>query len=849
MSASGLEVALSSLNAVNERSGSSTEVPSNTVQMPLSLRSGLMAATCLATAFAANGANAQQNNGQLPALNVEAPAEVRRARPAPRPAPRPVIQRRATRAPARAQPTPRVRPRPEVQQAAGPSTPAPADPSQVQGAGAGSGAGGPGGAPGANPYANPNAPYQVQRLSGNKVTEPLINTPRTVTAIPKEVIQDKGATSFRELMRTTPGVTLGTGEGGNAYGDRVFVRGFDTRNDVYVDGVRDPGVGIRETFQMEQVEILKGPSSTIGGRGTTGGAINLVTKKPFFQNLHEIEFTGGTDATRRVTFDINRVLTDTLAIRAVGMGQLANVAGRDNVFDNRLGGLFAITWKPTDKFKLTLDYQHVELDQMPDWGVPTDPRTKMPATESGLRRNTFYGNLTRDFQRAKQDIFSATAEVNLTPWLVLTSKLRQGRSLLDYVVTAPESPNFSDSNPANWTVRAAPKSRHQITDILANQTDLTAKFATFTLLHTLVAGVEISREDLTRGNYGLSSEVGGGTVVNNLAGEIVNLWNPQPTPFAGPLAIAPAHADVRIDTKSAYVLDTINWREKIFLTAGLRFDDYSTRANNFSSAGAITSLKSHAGLWNYNVGLTYKILPTWAVYAAYGTSSNPVGADLDGGAADYGALVAANATLPPERNTSKEAGTKIELFDRKLLATAAVFETTKENARETSGVGAAATITAVGAYRVRGAEFSLAGKVTEKWSLSGGMVFLETAVTRSNNAAFVGLKLANIAEHSYNLLTKYQLTDRFTLGGQVTIKDKLRGGTFAASTGAIAPGGLEHARLDVFAEYEFAKGIVGKLAVYNLTNAVIYDSFYRSAAPFVYLAPGRSATASVRFKF
>jgi len=124
---------------------------------------------------------------------------------------------------------------------------------------------------------------------------------------------------------------------------------------------------------------------------------------------------------------------------------------------------------------------------------------------------------------------------------------------------------------------------------------------------------------------------------------------------------------------------------------------------------------------------------------------------------------------------------------------------------------------------------------------------MDTEATRSINPANIGLKLANIAHHSFNLLAKYQLTQQFSLGGQVTVKDKLRGGTLVANTGTVAPGG--RARLDVFAEYEIMKGVTAKLAVYNLTNAVIYDAFYRSAAPFVYLAPGRSATASLKFKF
>jgi len=201
---------------------------------------GLVAAVCIATA----GPGRAQGT-QLPTVTMEAPA-------APKAKKRPPRQTRAATRP--------VIPRPASQPVSAP---------QQQAAPAVGG-----GAANANPYANAGAPYKVERSANSRITEPLINTPRTVTTIPKEVLADKGATSVRELVRTTPGLTLGTGEGGNAFGDRVFIRGFDARNDMYINGVRESGVSMRETFMTEQVEVIKGPAGTIGGRGTAGGAVN-----------------------------------------------------------------------------------------------------------------------------------------------------------------------------------------------------------------------------------------------------------------------------------------------------------------------------------------------------------------------------------------------------------------------------------------------------------------------------------------------------------------------------------------------------------------------------------------------
>ena len=182
-------------------------------------------------------------------------------------------------------------------------------------------------APDRDPYADPNAPYKANRLSSSKFPEPIVNTPRSITVLTKELLEDKNATSLKEVARTTPGVTLGTGEGGNAFGDRFFIRGFDARNDVFVDGIRDPAVSVRENFFTEQLEILKGPAATIDGRGTTGGALNIVTKQATNANFYNAETQIASDGTRRVTMDVNQVINPTLAVRVDGMWQNAGIAG------------------------------------------------------------------------------------------------------------------------------------------------------------------------------------------------------------------------------------------------------------------------------------------------------------------------------------------------------------------------------------------------------------------------------------------------------------------------------------------------------------------------------------------
>ncbi|HUK35150.1 MAG TPA: TonB-dependent receptor plug domain-containing protein, partial [Vicinamibacterales bacterium] len=247
-------------------------------------------------------------------------------------------------------------------------------------------------ATGADPYADPVAPYKADRLASTKFTEPLLNTARTETVFTKEALDDKNATTLREALRSTAGVTLGSGEGGNAFGDRFFIRGFDARNDVFIDGVRDPGVSIRENFDAEQIEILRGPASSFAGRGTTGGALNIVTKEAQPTDFYHVEGESGFgDSLNRGRIDINKMVSPVLDVRLNGMVQYADVAGRQDTTDNRWGVAGNVVYHPTSSVRVTGNYSHTYLWGIPDFGVPSNQVTREPVTESGVPRDTFYG--------------------------------------------------------------------------------------------------------------------------------------------------------------------------------------------------------------------------------------------------------------------------------------------------------------------------------------------------------------------------------------------------------------------------------------------------------------------------
>lgn len=781
------------------------------------------------------GSGAQQE--PLPPVTVEAPTARQRAA-TPRPSKEQLRARNALRRAART--------RQRAAQAR-PQAPAPSAAPQ---------------APDQSPYADPAAPYKGDRLASPKFSEPIVNTPRSITVLTKEILKDKEATSLKDVARTTAGVTLGTGEGGNAFGDRFFIRGFDARNDVFIDGIRDPAVNVRENFFTEQIELLKGPSSTIDGRGTTGGALNIITKQAMDHDFYDSEGTLASDGTRRVTFDVNQVINPTLAFRADGLWQNAGVAGRDLTTDDRWGGLLAMKWTPTDAIKVTANYIHTDLWGLPDFGVPYDTAAKLPVTSAGVPRDTYYGFVNRDFQDARQDIGTINAEVRLNDFVTLSDTFRAEQSLLNYIGTIPEQGtgangscnslggNFSDPNPANWLVCLNPQSRYQLTNVLANQTAAKIKFDTGPVRHTVVAGVEASQERVSLDSYnGLSSEdVGVGAFANGSIGPVSILSPPNflafgttPTPTGNPDVIP-------VDSKSVYALETANWRDFIILNGGVRFDDYAISASKIG----FPTVSDHSDSWNYNFGIVVKPVPIASLYASYGTGSEPVGAELDGTSANYGGL-SPNSPITqifgPTQSKAAEVGTKWELFDRHLLATAALFRTDVSNARELvpAGYPNAGTIQAGAAYHVQGIDLGAEGKITSRWSVYAGLVLMNTRVDQSSVPTNIGLPLAFVANQSFNVLTKYRLTDTLEVGGEATYRSKIYGGTLlAANAGTVLP---SYWRFDAFVHGDIDKNWRWKLFANNIFDRTYYDAFYQSGAPFTLVAPGRTVGLEMAAKF
>lgn len=710
----------------------------------------------------------------------------------------------------------------------------------------------------ANPNANPDAPYKVERSQNDKLTEKLRDTPRTIIAIPKEVIEDMGATSFREVVRATPGVTLGTGEGGNAFGDRIFIRGFEARNDVYIDGLRDPGVTSREIFAVEQIEIIKGPSGSFGGRGTTGGLVSFESKRPAtYASFVNVEGQVGIENHYRATIDANYALSDRFAVRLNAMYHNADTPGRDHVTSERWGVAAAATYWLTDTLQVSGDYYRMRLDGIPDFGHPFDVTTQQPYK---VRRDNFYGVLGRDFLKNGADIGTFRIDWEPTDALDFRSVTRVGKTFNRYLVGTPGAVcrvqrTATGACPATggipvgedqYTITAGGQRRWATNRYVANVTDVTARFDTGGVGHTLVLGGEYARETVENLPLAIPAfvEDSSGNVISTPTIYIRNLLNPNAV-LGFRLPVGPDRTNgptrVRVESLSAYLIDTIKFTPQFWATLGGRFDGYDLNSRSNSLPTAVR-LRNNSSFWNWQASLTWKPVEPVTLYASWATSSNPSGEQLDGNGISYDGIAVSTQNLDPERNESWEAGGKFETPDGKLLVSAAAFQITKTNARENIGGN---VYELVGKLRSRGFELGVNGKLFDRLELFGGYTYTDAEITESVIAANVGRRFANIPRHSASLLATVYVSDRLEVGGQVHYQSNFFGGTTAATTAKV-PG---YARFDAVARFQVVEWLEARLNVNNITDKRYYDSIYRSGSPFAYVAPGRSAVLSLTAKY
>ncbi|MFK7699284.1 TonB-dependent receptor [Pseudomonas caspiana] len=694
-----------------------------------------------------------------------------------------------------------------------------------------------------------DATYKTEESASKKYTAPLRETPKSVTVIPQQVIRDTGATSLADALRTTPGITFGAGEGGNPNADRPIIRGFNAESDVFIDGMRDVAAQSREIFNIESVEVSKGPGSAFTGAGSTGGSLNLITKGAHLGDAYNGGYTFGSDQTQRYTADLNQQITDTSAFRLNLMKHDANVAGRDNVDVSRWGVAPSFAFGLGTDTRVKLDYYHLETDDMPDYGIPltsTTGRSKYIVDKPAhVNESNFYGLTGRDYRKSKNDSGTFRIEHDLNDNLTLSNSFRMSRSTLDYIVTNPDD---SRGNVVNGLVSRSAKSRNSTSSGFVNQTDLAAKFDTGFISHSLVTGLEFSYQDTHNRNYNVLN-ANGGTIATGCtatllrSGDCTSLSNPSPKDaWNGTISDSRAFTDTDTKTSAAYVFDTLKFNERWSLNLGLRYDDYDIRSSGYAVAGRNTVAGSFkrentSQLWNYQVGLVFKPLPNGTVYAAWSTSSNPSGETSGNGGLE---ISSANTNLDPEKNRNYELGTKWDFFGDDLSLTAALFRTEKTNARITDPDNTTFQVLD-GEQRVDGLEFTYTGQITSKWKVYGGYTYMESELVKTTLAANEGNHMPSTPRNSFNLWSTYELIPKLTVGGGATFVDS-RFGNEANSVEVPS-----YWRYDAMASYALTKNVDLQLNLQNLTDKRYYDQVFTTH--YAHMAPGRTALMSANFHF
>ncbi len=558
-----------------------------------------------------------------------------------------------------------------------------------------------------NPNAEPGVPYKAKYSGDERHTRPLAETPLTISVLTKAQIDDSGYTDLRAILDAQPGITLGTGENGNAFGDRYIIRGQEARSDVFVDGLRDPGMTIRESFATEQVEISKGPNSSFAGRGTTGGAVNSVTKQATLDYDFAKLSTGfGTDRHTRLTLDTNQVLGDKVALRANALYGYEEVPDRGPTDRERKGLALSGLFLPSDGVDVVLDYYGMRAKDNPDLGsylVGTVPN-RVPADNVPVYAQA------QDFMTSDVDTVTARLKFKITPDTRLTNNTRFGTSDNGYVATGARAATTGVNNPGG-VYSTATLSTHQgwqEVEYFANQTNLFLDRTIAGKKHEFIVGLEYTDHAVLNGVYSVTNSgqnciTGAGAVLNawcitDAGGNPVNglntLMNRQITKGAW-------DQDWAIKTTSLSLLDTVDITDKVTAFAGIRRDhfDYDLKAywnhDGDSGAGAtptvLGNFKDSDAILNGHVGVTYKFRPDANVYATYSTASDINGGESDvGTSSGYGGLavnyVCVDRTNPdpalrgcdpngsieakPETTQNLELGTKWNVMGGKLLATA-----------------------------------------------------------------------------------------------------------------------------------------------------------------------------------
>ena len=670
---------------------------------------------------------------------------------------------------------------------------------------------------------------------GGGIPTPIRDIPQSVTVINSELMQAQGATSLADALRNVPGITMGAAEGGSI-GNNFNLRGFSARTDLYLDGMRDRGQYYRDVFSLDSVEALQGPSSMLFGRGSTGGVINQASKLPSLTPFGTVTVFGGTQPSARATVDFNQPIDDTSAFRIAAMGQNVH-STRDVMHNEDYGAAPSMRFGIGAPTQVTLSALLMHNNDMPDYGLP--PVNAQPAQ---VNRKNFYG-ATDD--RTIQDVASLNATIShqFTTAVTLRNQTQYSRYTIDARESGPNNVGtlnalgvysaFPAANLGNTTplplgslyVGLGSHDRNITDTSLYNQTDVISDFATGSVRHQLIVGLELGRDTNDTENF--SRNIPGNP--NNYF-RAVSLENPAYLP-AGSIPQTTGNVVNASATDIApYINDTMSFAEFWKVVAGVRYDRYDAKLTN--SINLPRSASQDIGFTSVRAGVIFQPTAAQSYYLSYGTSFNPSLETL--------ALTSGQQSLEPETSAQYELGGKWDVMEGKLSLTAAIFQIEKDNTRSQISTG---VFELTGNVRVQGFQATAAGRLTPLWQVFAGYTYLDAEIVKASALDGTQGKVpANTPKDSASFWTTYRFAREWQAGtGVAYMSDR-----FASNNNAVRV--PSYLRWDAMVAYEQPKYSI-QLNIFNLANRLNYDALIPSDRGRSVPGTDRQALLSVTYKF
>ncbi|HZX78527.1 TonB-dependent siderophore receptor [Lysobacter sp.] len=630
----------------------------------------------------------------------------------------------------------------------------------------------------------------VEKPSSVKYTEPLLDTPQTITVVTKDVMDQQNLLGLRDVLSTLPGITFGAGEGGGGYGDSITLRGFNANSDITTDGVRDSAQYTRsDTFNLEAIELVNGANSVYSGAGSVGGNINLVSKVARSGDFTVLQAGAGTDSYGRITVDSNTEFDEGSAFRVNAMVHQNDAPGRDYETFERWGIAPSLAIGLDSDTRFTVSYLHQSDDNIPQYGVPYFSAYGGPLP--GVDPGNYYGYHNVDTQEVEVDMLTGTFEHDFNPNTTLRSLARYQQVDQLSIVDAPQGTwcLANGINAATGAACAAPNTyqpsgprglqRDTRNTLAVSQTDVISRFQTGAVGHSLVAGVSISREEFDLDTGNLFRTATGATVPL----PPMSISDPFSV-YTGPINfIRSGITQGTLDNQAIYVFDTLTFSERWMLNLGARYEHNKgdTVAYTFNTTAGSPQLGQVTGrtafqndddLFSYRAGLIFKPVENASLYLSYANSKTPSKASVNG------SCTAQTCNVDPETAVNIELGGKWDVNNR-LALTAAVFRNDREEFKVADPLNPdnpSGEQQLDGQARVDGVTLGAAGQLTDAWSVFANVTWLDSEVLQGisdydRNRGVVdplaGRPLSGTPERSGSVWTTYELS-QWTFGYGIT---------------------------------------------------------------------------------